>query len=89
MPGKPKPVLDLSATLRKVRDPIIRIECLRCGREGALIRADIVKKHGANVTFARLRRMAAMGCDRIVGEDGDRCETRFPCLLPSTDSRHP
>jgi len=87
MPAKQKPVLDLSATLRKVRDPIIHVECLRCGREGELIRADIVKKHGANVTFARLRRMAAMGCSRIVSADGDRCETRFPCLLPSAEDR--
>lgn len=85
MLGKPKPPLDLSATLRKVRDPIIHIECLRCGHEGALVRADIVRKHGANVTFARLRRMAAMGCDRIVSKDGDRCETRFPCLMPFKD----
>ncbi|WP_128755546.1 hypothetical protein [Metarhizobium album] len=46
MPGKPKRVLDLSATLRKVRDPIIRVECLRCDQEGKLIRAEIVRKHG-------------------------------------------
>lgn len=85
MPGKRKTALDLSTTLRKVRDPVIHIECLRCGRDGALIRADIVEKHGANVTFARLRRMAAMGCDRIASGDDDRCETRFPCLLPSAD----
>ena len=85
MPGNPKPAFDLSVTLRKVRDPIIHVECLRCGREGALIRAEIVKKHGANVTFTRLRRMAAMGCDRIANGDGDRCEARFPCLFPSAD----
>jgi len=85
MPGKPKPALDLSDTLCKVRDPVIHIECLRCGRGAALVRAEIVKKYGANVTFARLRRAAAMGCDRIASEHGDRCETHFPSLMPSRD----
>lgn len=85
MPVKPKPSLDLSTTLRKVRAPIIHIECLRCGHEGALVRAEMVRKHAASVTFSRLRRMAAMGCDRIVSADGDGCETRFPWLMPSKD----
>ncbi|KQZ91851.1 hypothetical protein [Agrobacterium tumefaciens] len=77
MDDTPKPGLDLSATLRKVRDTVIHVECLRCRRTGAFIRTEIVKKHGANITLARLRRMAAMGCDRIASGDGDRCETRF------------
>nr|WP_236774927.1 hypothetical protein [Agrobacterium tumefaciens] len=72
--------LDLTATLRQVRNPLISVECRTCGRQGTLDRAALVKKHGAAVTFARLRRMAAMGCERLVSEDGDRCGTRFPCL---------
>lgn len=72
--------LDLTATLRQVRDLIIKVECRTCGSYGTLDRAALVKKHGAAVTFSRLRRMAAMGCERLVSEDGDRCGTRFPCL---------
>lgn len=76
---KPKP-LDLNGTLRQVRDTVIAVECAACGRSGQLDRAALIRKHGASVTFARLRRMAAMGCDRLVSPDGDRCQTRFPCL---------
>lgn len=72
--------LDLTATLRQVRDPVIAVECRRCGRQGTLDRAALVKKHGASVTFARLRRMAAIGCERLVSDDGDRCGAQFPCL---------
>jgi hypothetical protein len=72
--------LDLNATLRQVRDSVITVECSACGRSGHLARATLIKKHGAGVTVARLRRIAAMGCDRLVSLDGDRCETRFPCL---------
>jgi hypothetical protein len=72
--------LDLNATLRQVRDSVIAVECSACGRSGQLDRATLLKKHGASVTFARLRRMAAMGCGRLVSLDGDRCQTRFPCL---------
>ncbi|MCZ7454372.1 hypothetical protein O8B42_15180 [Agrobacterium rhizogenes] len=72
--------LNLTATLQQVRDPLIEVECRLCGRKGTLDRAALVRKHGAAVTFARLRRMAAMGCERLVSEDGDRCGTRFPCL---------
>jgi hypothetical protein len=74
--------LDLSVTLRQVRQAVIAVECSACGRSGKLDRAILVKKHGASVTFARLRRIAAMGCDRLMSTDGDRCQTRFPCLDP-------
>jgi hypothetical protein len=80
VPRKSKKPLDLSATLRQVRDPVIEVECRACDRRGSYERAALVKKHGASVTFARLRRMAAFGCDRLVDADGDRCGTRFPCL---------
>ncbi len=55
--------LDLTATLRQVRDPVIAVECRTCGRQGTLDRAALVNKQGAAVTFARLRRMAAMGAN--------------------------
>lgn len=80
MPGKTKMPLDLSSTLRQVRDPIIEVECRACGHSGSYVRAEPVKKHGASVTFARLRRMSALGCDRLVAAEGDQCGTRFPCL---------
>lgn len=86
MPEKRKPMPNLSTMLRSVCDPVIHLECLRCGREGALIRAEIVKRYGANITFARLRRMVSMGCDRINNADGDQCETRFLCLPPTVGS---
>lgn len=72
--------LDLTTTLRQVRDPVIAVECRTCGRQGTLDRAALVKKHGAAVTFGRLRRAAAMGSERLVSEDGDQCGTHFPCL---------
>ncbi|MBB5256844.1 hypothetical protein DB728_20340 [Rhizobium leguminosarum bv. viciae USDA 2370] len=75
-----KKPLDLSSTLRQVRDPIIEVECRACGHSGSYVRAELVKKHGASVTFARLRRMSALGCDRLLGVDGDKCGTAFPCL---------
>ncbi|TAW21251.1 hypothetical protein ELI20_08515 [Rhizobium ruizarguesonis] len=83
MPGKSQKPLDLSSTLRQVRDPIIEVECRACGRAGSYARAELVKKHGASVTFARLRRMSALGCGRLVDVDGDRCGTTFPCLQTS------
>lgn len=83
MSGKPKKPLNLSSTLRQVRDPVIEVECRACGRSGSYVRAELVKKHGASVTFARLRRMSALGCDRLVDVEGDRCGTRFPCLHPT------
>ncbi len=78
---KSKP-MDLNATLRQVRHAVIAVECAACDRSGQLDRAILVKKHGASITFARLRRIAAMGCDHLVSTDGDRCQTSFPCLDP-------
>lgn len=72
--------LTLASTLRKVRDPVIHIECKRCNHAESFNRCDIVKRHKASVTFSQLRRVIAMGCDRFSGPDGDTCETRFLCL---------
>jgi hypothetical protein len=72
--------LGLTSTLRQVREAVIEVECRACGLCGSLDRAEVVKKHGTSITFAKLRRMAAMGCERMVSGDGDRCGTRFPCL---------
>lgn len=74
------PVYDLATTLRQVKEPTIKAECRTCGRSDVLERKVLVRKHGAGMTFARLRRMAAMGCDRLISADGDRCHTCFPCL---------
>jgi len=81
LPRKTRKPLDLSASLRQVRDPIIEVECRACDRRGSYERAALVKQHGASMTFVRLRRMSALGCDRLVDAAGDRCGTRFPCLI--------
>ncbi len=52
--------LDLGATLRQVKAPMITIECRACGSTHALERKLLLRKHGAGMTFARLRRMAAI-----------------------------
>lgn len=72
--------LNLSSTLRRVQAPIIHVECRKCGRTDSFPRTEIVKKHGASITFARLRRVMAMGCSKLCGPSGDQCGTRFPCL---------
>lgn len=72
-------VLHLTATLRQVNVFVSSIECRACGRSDELERKVLVRKHGSGMTFARLRRMAAMGCDRLIEADGDQCQTRFPC----------
>ncbi|TAU34203.1 hypothetical protein ELH84_08500 [Rhizobium ruizarguesonis] len=66
--------------LKDVRLPIIEVECLACGLKGSYDRAELVRLHGASLSFARLRRQAALGCEKMTGPDGDRCGTRFPCL---------
>lgn len=76
--------LDLNSTLRQVRNAVITVECSTCHRSGQLDRGVLVRKHGASITFSRLRRIAAMGCDRLICIDGDRCQTRFPCMDPKT-----
>jgi hypothetical protein len=71
-------VIDLTMTLREVKVSSITIECRACGHSDVLERKTLVRKHGAGMSFARLRRMAAMGCDRLISDDGDQCHTRFP-----------
>ncbi|OWV98888.1 hypothetical protein ATY79_19175 [Rhizobium sp. R693] len=73
----------MSSTLRHVRAPTIEVECRACGRAGSYVRAELIKKLGASITFARLRRMSALGCDRLMDADGDRCGTRFRRLGPN------
>lgn len=72
-------------TLRDYRAATITVECKPCARKGELDRKALVKQHGADLTFVRLRRSLALGCSRMNSEDGiDRCETRFPCLLEAS-----
>lgn len=77
--AKSQPV-DLTLTLRQVREPQIEIVCKACGRSGVHVRKKLVSKHGADLTLARLRRMSAIGCDRIVSSRGDTCAITFPSL---------
>nr|WP_286195149.1 hypothetical protein [Agrobacterium sp. Ap1] len=70
----------MTTTLRQVKMPVIAVECRLCKRSDELERKILVRKHGAGITFARLRRMAAMGCERLISDDGDQCHACFPCL---------
>lgn len=66
--------------LRDFRIPVIEVECRACGLKGSYDRAALVKLHGAGLSFARLRRQAALGCEKMTDPDGDMCQTRFPFL---------
>jgi hypothetical protein len=66
--------------LKDIRVAVIEVECRACKLKGSYDRAALVKLHGVSLSFARLRRQAALGCERMTGPDGDRCQTRFPCL---------
>ncbi len=81
-PKPTPPESESTYTLKDVRLPSIEIECMRCERMDSFERKAIVAKFGASVSFSRLRRRLAMGCDRLCHPDGDLCEMRFPCLRP-------
>ncbi|MGY5811719.1 hypothetical protein ACXHXG_28955 [Rhizobium sp. LEGMi198b] len=53
---------------------------LRCDRKGSYQQSELVKAFGAALSFKRLRRRAALGCEHMTGLEGDWCATRFPCL---------
>nr|WP_284776579.1 hypothetical protein [Agrobacterium sp. lyk4-40-TYG-31] len=59
---------------------MIEIACAPCGRHDLLERKTLVEQFGAGVSFSRLRRRLAMGCERLCHPNGDHCATRFPCL---------
>ncbi len=69
-------------TLKDVRDVVALLECVLCDRRDNFERKVLVAKFGAGACLAKLRRRLAMGCERMVGAEGDRCQTRFPCLDP-------
>ncbi|KAA0688004.1 hypothetical protein DTW90_32740 [Neorhizobium sp. P12A] len=77
---RPQPDNSSGPKLKDVRLQTIEVECKPCGLKRAYDRTVLVKLHGASLSFARLRRQAALGCERMTGPDGDRCQTRFPCL---------
>lgn len=62
--------------IRKIRGQVIVAECAACGRRDELDRSTIVKRYGASLSLAQLRRRVAMGCERMNAHDGvDRCQT--------------
>lgn len=67
-------------TLKHIPDPVIVLECTVCDRRNTFERKVLVAQFGAGACLAKLRRRLAMGCERMVGADGDRCGTRFPGL---------
>ena len=66
--------------LKDCRLPVIEIVCAPCGRRDLLERKALVEQFGAGVSFSRLRRRLAMGCERLYHPNGDHCGMRFPCL---------
>lgn len=67
-------------TLKDVRDAVISLECTFCDRRDSFERKVLVAQFGAGACLAKLRRRLAMGCERMVGPEGDLCQTRFPYL---------
>ncbi len=82
---RPTPDSERSYTLKDVRLPTIEIECIRCEHVDSFERKAAVAKFGASVSFSRLRRRLAMGCDRLCHPDGDLCEMGFRCLSRYAD----
>lgn len=80
MPRRPKPDNEGGPMLKDVRLPVIEVVCTRCGRRDLLERKALVERFGAGVSFTRLRRRLAMGCERLCHTGGDQCGTRFPCV---------
>lgn len=69
-------------TLKDIRDLVILLECSLCDRRNSFERKVLVAQFGAGACLAKLRRRLAMGCERMTGLDGDKCQTRFPGLDP-------
>jgi len=67
-------------TLKNIRDAVIVLECSICNRSDSFERRVLVAQFGAGACLAKLRRRLAMGCERMVGPNGDLCATRFPSL---------
>jgi hypothetical protein len=71
---------DDGPTLKDIRDAIIVFECRASDRRDTFDRKVLVAQVGAAASFAKLRRRFTVGCERMYDVDGDRCETKFPCL---------
>jgi len=71
-------------TMKDILDVIIVLECAVCDRRDSFERKVLVAQFGAGACLAKLRRRLAMGCERMVGADGDRSGTRFPGLNRET-----
>lgn len=72
--------------LKDVRLAVIEVHCRPCGRRDQLERKALVAQFGANISFSRLRRRLAMGCERMCHPEGDLCETSFPCLQKADEN---
>ena len=68
--------------VKDLRDAVIVLECRFCNRSDGFERKSLVAQFGADACLAKLRRRLAMGCERMVGSEGDRCQTRFANLEP-------
>jgi hypothetical protein len=64
-------------TLRNYRSETVEISCRRCNRHASMERKALVKKFGAKMQFAQLRRVLSIGCEHL---ETNSCEARFPRL---------
>lgn len=72
-------------TLADFRGKTIEVECVECERYASIEYKQLVKRFGAAAQFADLRRPLAMGCDKMMGPDGEsKCRVRFPCLYTAS-----
>ena len=69
--------MDKYQTLRSLKGAVIVIECKRCGVHGAMDRKVLVKRFKASAPMSRVRRGVFGYCERMCGEDGDRCDARL------------
>jgi hypothetical protein len=73
----------LGQTLRQFKCKVIFVGCVPCGRLDELNRAEVVKRYGATMPLARLRRRLSLGCEHMNGVDGmDRCGTTITAEPP-------
>jgi hypothetical protein len=67
--------------LRDYRGDTIDMACRRCDRFGSYERKALVKKFGAHIEFAEIRRCLSIGCEHA---GTDKCEAMFPCLMQAS-----
>ncbi|WP_081525674.1 hypothetical protein [Rhizobium sp. CCGE 510] len=71
---------DTVPKLRDHRAPMVELTCRSCDRHCSHERKLLVRTFGAGASLAEIRRRMAMGCERMLTPEGDRCGAHFPSL---------